>query len=173
MATRRIREFLDGNKVKYVLIGHSKAYTAQEVAQSAHVPGQYLAKVVVVKLDGRLTLAVVPAPCEVDLERLCEAAGAAGAELATEAEFADRFEGCHLGAVPPFGSLFGMDTYADRALARDECVAFNAGTHTDVVVTSFADWCRLAHPKLAPIAFAAGSSPRFEGAERHEGHEGP
>lgn len=155
MATRRIREFLDGNKVKYVVIGHSRAYTAQEVAQSAHVPGKYMAKVVVVKLDGRLALAVVPATCEVDLERLREAAGAVEAELAAEAEFADKFEGCQLGSAPPFGNLFGLDTYADRALAHDECVAFNAGTHTDAIVLTFADWRRLAHPKLAPITFAA------------------
>jgi len=160
MATRRIREFLDGNKVGYQVISHSPAYTAQEVAASAHVPGKDLAKVVVVILDGQTALAVIPATHEVDLERLCVAAGAAGVDIAAEREFAHRFEGCKLGTVPPFGNLFGMDTYADSALAKEEYIAFNAGTHTEVIAMKFADWRRLAHPKLAAISFAPNESRR-------------
>lgn len=158
MATRRIREFLDGNKVSYEVISHSPAFTAQEVAASAHVPGRDLAKVVVISLDGEMALAVVPATHEVDLERLCALAGAAGADVAAERDFAHRFEGCKLGAVPPFGNLFGMDTYADSELAREEYIAFNAGTHTDVIAMKFADWRRLAKPKLATISFALNAS---------------
>src|SRR5688500_16753947 len=110
MATRRTREFLDGNKVKYAVISHSPAYTAQEVAASAHIPGKDLAKTVIVTIDGRLAMAVVPASREVDMVLLRSAADARRAGLAEEAEFADRFEGCQLGAMPPFGNLFGIET---------------------------------------------------------------
>ena len=152
MATRRIREFLDGNKVKYVVICHSPAYTAAEVAASAHIPGRDLAKTVIVDIDGTLAMAVVPASREVDMAVLRAAAGASRVGLAEEADFAHRFEGCKLGAMPPFGNVFGMDTYVDRDLAKEEYIAFNAGTHTDLIAMKFNDYRRVAHPKLARIA---------------------
>lgn len=156
MATRRIREFLDGGDAEYVIISHSPAYTAQEVAESAHIPGRDVAKTVVVEIDGRLALAVVPATRHVDLYRLCAAAGAEEVRLADESDFADRFEGCQLGAVPPFGNLFGMETYVDRSLARERYIAFSAGSHTELIATRFGDYRRLARPKLVQIAAAAG-----------------
>jgi len=152
MATRRTKEFLDGNHAKYVIITHSPAYTAQEVAASTHIPGRRLAKTVVVKIDGKLAIAVVPAHREVDMSALRAAAGAHYAELADKSEFAERFEGCQLGTMPPFGNLFGLDTYVDRALAHEEAIAFNAGSHTDVIVMNFNDFRRLAHPRLADIS---------------------
>ena len=163
MATRRTREFLDGNGVKYVLIHHSPAYTAQEVAASAHIPGRDLAKSVMVTIDGQLAIAVVPASRLVDIDLLRSAADAQHAALADEADFADRFEGCQLGAMPPFGNLFGMETFVEKDLAREEYVAFNAGSHTDVIAMRFADFRRLVHPKLAHICwprFAETCSPR-------------
>jgi len=158
MATRRICEFLDGNKADYQVIRHDPAYTAQEVAAAAHVPGKDMAKVVVVSIDGKTALAVVPATREVDLERIRAAARATGVEIATEREFVHRFEGCQVGAFPPFGNLFGMETYADSALAKEQYIAFNAGTHTEVIAMKFADWRRLAHPKMASISFLPSES---------------
>jgi len=152
MATRRIREFLDGNGAKYVILSHSPAYTSQEVAASAHVPGKAMAKTVIVKLDGRLAMAVVPASREVEISLLRETTGAHFAELADESEFADRFEGCQLGTMPPLGNLFGMSTYMDQSLAKAEYIAFNAGTHTELVLMKFVDYRRIAHPKLGRIA---------------------
>lgn len=157
MATRRIREFLDGNHAKYVLISHSTAYTAQEVAESAHIPGKELAKTVVVRLDGRLALAALPATRDVDMGLLRAATGALYVGLAEEPEFADRFEGCQLGAMPPFGNLFGMETVADQRLADEDLIAFNAGSHTDVIAMRFADWRRLVRPILADISTPAGA----------------
>ncbi|HEY2586865.1 MAG TPA: YbaK/EbsC family protein [Tepidisphaeraceae bacterium] len=154
MATRRIQEFLDGNKVRYVLISHSPAYTASQVAESVHIPGRSLAKVVVVVVEGRLAMAVVPATCEVDMSRLQVVTGSAGVRLADEAEFAHRFEGCQVGAEPPFGNLFGMETYVEGTLANEPCITFNAGTHTDVIVMDFVDFQRLARPILARIDMA-------------------
>ena len=151
MAIRRIKEFLDGNKVKYVVITHSPAYTAQEVAASAHIPGKYLAKTVIVELDGKLAMAVVPADHGVELELLRSAAGAQSAGLADESQFFDRFEGCKLGAMPPLGALFGIETYVDRELARQEYISFNAGTHTDVIAMRFNDFRKLAKPNIAHL----------------------
>ena len=151
MATRRIREFLDGSNARYVMMSHSPAFTASEVAQSLHLSGKRLAKVVVVNIDGRLAMAVVAATHEVDFDLLRAKAGAVDVRLATELEFADRFNGCQLGAAPPFGNLFGMDAFVDRSLAKEKYIAFNAGTHTDVIVMEFNDYRRLAHPKLVEI----------------------
>jgi Ala-tRNA(Pro) deacylase len=152
MATRRIREYLDGNGARYVVIAHSPAYAAQEVAASAHVPGRSMAKVVVAVLDGRLALAVVPATRDVDFEALREATNSANARIADESEFADYFEGCKLGAIPPFGNLFGVETFVALSLARHPQIAFNAGTHTDVIVMNTEDYLRLAQPTLLHIA---------------------
>lgn len=154
MATRRIQEFLDGNEVRYVLISHSPAYTASQVAESVHIPGRSLAKVVIVVIDGHRAMAVVPATREVDMSRLQAVTGSVDVRLADEAEFAHRFEGCQVGAAPPFGNLFGMATYVEASLAREPHIAFNAGTHTDVIVMEFADFCRLAKPILAQIDMA-------------------
>lgn len=154
MAMRRIKEFLDGNKVEYSVISHPPAYTAQEVAASAHIPGRDLAKTVIVQVDGTLAMAVVPASREVDMVLLRKAAGAQRVGLADKSEFATRFEGCKLGTMPPFGNLFGMGTYMDRELAKEEYIAFNAGTHTDVIAMRFNDYRRVAHPKLVHIAAA-------------------
>ncbi len=106
MPLQKLREFLDQNSVKYVSISHSPAYTAQEIAASAHIPGQELAKTVMVKLDGKMAMAVLPASFKVDLDHLGSATGADAVELATEEEFKGLFPGCEPGAMPPFGNLW-------------------------------------------------------------------
>lgn len=162
MATRRIREFLDGNHARYVMIHHSPAYTAQELAHSMHLPGKFLAKTVVVKLDERVALAVVPANKDVDLDQLRHETGARQAQIAEPADFVDRFTDCQLGTVPPFGNLFGVDAYVDRDIAKMDQVAFTAGTHSDAIAMTFADYRRLAHPRLMKIAAEqVGTAPVF------------
>jgi Ala-tRNA(Pro) deacylase len=152
MATRRIIEFLNGNNIKYVMTTHSPAYTAQEVAAAAHVPGRQFAKAVIVRIDGELAMAVVPATCKVDTFALRSALGAEFVEVVDKPVIAERFEGCQLGAMPPLGNLFGMQTYVDREIAKSDDIAFNAGTHSDVVWMRFDDYRRLVHPKLLHIA---------------------
>ena len=162
MATRRTEEFLDGNHARYDVITHSPAYTAQEVAASVHLPGKYMAKTVIVKIDGSLAMAVVPATANVDLSLLGREVGAGDVRLAEEAEFADRFTGCQLGAAPPFGHLFGVETYVDRDMAKRKHIVFNAGTHSDAISMRFADYRRLAHPLVVRIASNSSSSrPQF------------
>ncbi len=152
MPARKLKEFLDEHNVKYVSITHSRAYTAQEVAAAAHIRGKEFAKTVMVKLDGKMAMAVLPATRKVDLEALKQAAGAHKAELATEQEFQYLFPECETGAMPPFGNLYGMETYVDTSLTEDEEIAFNAGSHIELVRMAYRDYERLVQPKVAPIA---------------------
>ncbi|MDP3772923.1 MAG: YbaK/EbsC family protein [Gemmatimonadales bacterium] len=152
MPVQRLKEFLDANGVKYVEISHSPGYTAQELAAAAHVPGKEWAKTVVVKVDGRLAMAVLPASSRVILDLLRQATGAKNVELATEREFADRFPGCELGAMPPFGNLYDMDVFVEERLANDEEIAFNAGTYTEVIKLAYQDYQRLVKPKVLKFA---------------------
>jgi Ala-tRNA(Pro) deacylase len=151
MPVKKLKEFLDNNHVKYVNIIHSRAYTAQEVAQSAHIPGKEMAKAVMVKLDGQLAMVVLPATQQVDFDRLKQGAGAGKVELATEREFQDKFAECEVGAMPPFGNLYGMEVYVARELTKDAEIAFNAGTHTEVIKLAYADFGRLVNPKVVEL----------------------
>jgi Ala-tRNA(Pro) deacylase len=152
MPLRKLREFLDSHNVKYVTMIHSPAYTAQEIAAAAHVPGKELAKTVMVRLDGRLVMAVLPASCRVDFGKLRKAVDAKNAELASEEDFKDTFPGCELGAMPPFGNLYGLDVYVADVLAAQESIAFNAGSHTELVKLAYPDFERLVKPKVAAFA---------------------
>jgi Ala-tRNA(Pro) deacylase len=152
MPVTRLKEFLDQKGVKYVSIRHSTAYTAQEIAASAHVKGRNMAKTVVVKLDGRMALAVLPAKYQVDLGRLKQSGGFREAELAHEEEFSKLFPGCETGAMPPFGNLFDLPLYADETLRKDEEIAFNACSHTELIQIAYKDFERVASPRV--ISFA-------------------
>lgn len=151
MPVEKLREFLRSNDVKYVTIAHSPAFTAQEIAAAAHIPGLELAKTVIVDLDGELAMVVLPAPYRVDLDRLKEAAGAEAARLASEDEFEDLFPNCELGAMPPFGNLWDMKVFADRRLRDDEKIAFNAGSHSELVRLPYEDFERLVEPEVLEL----------------------
>jgi Ala-tRNA(Pro) deacylase len=147
----QVKQFLQANNIKYVTITHSTAYTAQEIAALTHMKGRDLAKTVVVKLDGALALAVVAASSHVDMLRLRELSGAKTAELASEGEFRTRFPGCELGAMPPFGNLYQMPVYVDENLASKHDIAFNAGTHSELMQLAYSDFERLVKPHVAAI----------------------
>jgi len=149
MPIQRLREFLDREGIRYVTIHHSPAYTSQEVAQSAHVPGKELAKTVMVKVDGEMAMAVLPASYSIDFDQLREAIGAREVELAKEGEFARLFPECEIGAMPPFGNLYGgMAVYVAESLAEDEEIAFNACTHKELVRMRYEDFERLVQPQV-------------------------
>jgi Ala-tRNA(Pro) deacylase len=148
MPAKKLKEFLDRNKVKYVAVSHSAAFTAQEIAASAHVPGKELAKTVLVNVDGKMAMAVLPASYRIDVRLLREAAGVSAVELAMEREFKGLFPDCELGAMPPFGNLYGMDVYVAQSLAEDDNIAFNAGSHTELIRMKYADFERLVKPKV-------------------------
>jgi len=153
MTLSKLREFLDSHQVKYLVISHSLAYTAQGVAASAHVSGKRLAKTVIVKMDGLLAMAVIPASFHVDLDRLRVLTGARTVELATEAEFKDTFPDCETGAMPPFGNLYNMPVYADISLAENEEITFTAGTHRELVRMNWADMARLVNPTIHALTY--------------------
>ncbi|MCL4812646.1 MAG: YbaK/EbsC family protein [Vicinamibacteraceae bacterium] len=151
MSATRLREYLDEHGITYEEIHHRPAYTAQEVAASTHVPGKDMAKTVVVKVDGRLALAVLPAAERVDVVRLKDIAHASNVTIALEQDFRAAFPECELGAMPPFGNLYGVPVYVDTHLAEDDRIAFNAGTHTDVMRVAYKDFEKLVHPTVAPL----------------------
>jgi Ala-tRNA(Pro) deacylase len=151
-----LREFLDRNSIRYTVISHSVAYTAQGIAALTHTPGKELAKTVMVMVDGRLAMTVVPASLRVDLYRLKKYLGAESVELASESEFRDRFADCETGSMPPFGNLYGMDVFVDQTLAenlaKDREIAFNAGSHRELVRMRFTDFRDLVKPAIIPLA---------------------
>lgn len=147
-----VEAYLRENKVPFEVQHHAVAYTAQEVAAAEHVPGRMLAKVVILLGDGKLSMFVLPAPARVDLEKAAAVLGAKEARLAHEDEFADRFPGCEVGAMPPFGSLYDVPLYVDKSLAEDETIVFEAGTHTDTMSMKYADFERVTKPTVAEFA---------------------
>jgi len=151
MPMRNLARFLDENKIRYVRISHSPAYTAQEIAASAHIPGREVAKTVIVKMDGKMHMIVTCASCQVDLEQFKRAVSAHDVELASEDEFRGLFPECELGAMPPFGNLFGMQVFVTEELAEDEEIAFNAGSHTELVRMSYGDFARLVEPTILDV----------------------
>jgi Ala-tRNA(Pro) deacylase len=152
MPVKKLKDFLDRENIKYVSIFHSVAYTAQEIAASVHVKGKEMAKSVVVKLDGKMAIAVLPASHQLDFERLKRASGAQDAILATEKEFKDLFPDCAIGAMPPFGNLYGMNVFVAQALTQDEEIAFNAGSHYELMRLAYKDFEKLVSPKIADFS---------------------
>jgi Ala-tRNA(Pro) deacylase len=155
MPVTKLKEFLDAKRVKYSVLTHSTAYTAQEIASLAHIRGQELAKTVIVKVDGRMAMAVLPASRQVDLSLLRGCARARTASLAAEEEFRDLFPGCETGAMPPFGNLYDLPVFVDESLSKDREIAFNAGTHKELIRLSYEDFARLVQPKVVALAAKA------------------
>ncbi|MFN3533624.1 MAG: aminoacyl-tRNA deacylase [Candidatus Brocadia sp.] len=148
MPVKRLKEFLDSHNIKYVTISHSRAFTAQETATSAHIPGKELAKTVMVKIDGKMAMAVLPASDKVDFDLLRKATRSDKVEIANEKEFKGLFPECEVGAMPPFGNLYGMDVFVARSLTEDEEIAFNAGSHRELVRMAYRDFEKLVKPKV-------------------------
>lgn len=147
MSEPRLQEYLHRNHVAFQTIPHARTITAQETAASAHIHGHELAKTVMVKLDDRLAMVVLPASQRLHFGRLRKATGATTAGLAEESEFRELFSDCEAGAMPPFGNLYGVDVYVEDSLAEDRTIAFNAGTHTELLRMSFAEFERLVNPR--------------------------
>lgn len=152
MPVNRLKAFLDENHVKFVTISHSQAFTAQEIAAAAHVPGKEMAKTVMVKLDGKLAMAVLRGPDHVSTTRLKDVTGAKEVDLASEEEFADLFPNCEVGAMPPFGNLWDLPVFVDQRLREDEEIVFNAGSHTELLKLPYADFERLVQPAVVELS---------------------
>jgi Ala-tRNA(Pro) deacylase len=151
MPTSELKAFLDEKKIRYATTRHAPTYTAQGTAAVTHTPGKELAKTVMIRVDGELAMAVVPASHRVDPGKVKKAAKAKKVELALEADFKEQFPDCELGAMPPFGNLYGMKVYVSEVLSADEEISFNACSHTELMRMSFADYKRVVKPKIVPM----------------------
>ena len=152
MHAEKLKNFLDENRIEYIVISHSSAYTAQAVAATAHISGREMAKTVIIRVDGKTAMAVLPASCKVDFALLKKSIGAKIIELATESEFEDLFPDCELGAMPPFGNLYDMDVYVAEKLAQDNEIFFNACSHRELIKLAYGDFERLVKPKIVKFA---------------------
>lgn len=148
MPVKKLKEFLDSQKVKYVAMTHSPAFTSQEIAAAAHISGRELAKTVIVKADGHLAMVVIPANGQVNFGKLIETAGMSTVDLASESEFKDKFAGCEVGAMPPFGNLYDMPVYVSSQLSKLDHILFNAGSHSELMQMAYPDFERLVKPKV-------------------------
>jgi Ala-tRNA(Pro) deacylase len=147
----KLKELLDGGRVSYEIYNHPLAYTAQEIAAQQHFSGKEMAKVVMLKVDGRLLMGVIPGSQKINLNTVKTSLDAKAVRLATEAEFISRFPECEIGAMPPFGNLFGVPVVVDPALAEDKNIYFNAGNHVQTVRLKYSDFAELVKPQIARL----------------------
>ncbi len=161
MPAKQLKDFLDSHNIKYINITHSTAYTAQEIASLAHIRGDEFAKTVIVTIDGKMVMAVLPASYQVDLALLKTAAKGTNIALSSERDFRDRFPECEVGAMPPFGQLYGMLVFVDKSLTTETEIAFNAGTHHELIRLSYDDFARLVQPTVAPFSTKAEAALRL------------
>ncbi len=150
--SERLRSFLDSRRAEYTLTDHPQAYTAREVAAVEHLPTREVAKTVVVFGDGEYHMVVIPANKLVDFQEVRVALGLSHVRLATEEELGKLFPDCELGAMPPFGSLYGFKLYLDSSIAGEDTITFNGGTHREVVHMHMADFRKLAEPAIVSLA---------------------
>jgi Ala-tRNA(Pro) deacylase len=147
----RLEAFLQDHGVGYEKHVHPRTYTAQGLAHAEHVSGYMVAKPVIVKGASGFAMCVLPAPKQLDLQRVTEALSEE-VRLASESEMSALFPDCELGAEPPVGAMFDMKTVMDSRLKQDEALVMQAGTHTEAIRMRRADWERLCNPVVAPIA---------------------
>jgi Ala-tRNA(Pro) deacylase len=147
----KLREVLDQAKISYEVYNHPLAFTAQEIAATQHMSGREMAKVVILKVDGSFVMAVVPAGRLVNLRKVRLGLGVQNVSLATEDDFAALFPECEIGAMPPFGNLFGLPVYVDSSLEEDETIFFNAGNHVQTVRMKYRDFKELVRPLVIPL----------------------
>src|SRR5436305_13746618 len=148
---KRLIDCLDENKISYEIIRHPEAVTAQRIAEAEHVKGRHHAKVVMLKSGGQHLMAVLPAEHLIDLEKLAKIVGQ-DVSFESEQEFQSLFPDCAVGAMPPFGNLYGVPTYVDKSLAEEDYIAFEAGTHTETIKVSYRDYEKIVKPQVKDLA---------------------
>jgi Ala-tRNA(Pro) deacylase len=148
MPVKKLADYLKNHHIRYVSISHSPAFTAQEVAETAHISGKQLAKIVIVKAGEKLAMVVLPATDHVNFSVLKAAAGGVSVDLASESEFKNKFPGCEVGAMPPFGNLYDMPVYVSSRFRANDNIIFNAGSHSELMQVAYQDFERLVKPKI-------------------------
>ena len=148
---KQLIECLDQNKVQYEILRHTEAVTAQRIAQAEHVKGRHQAKVVMLKSGDQHLMVVLPADHHIDLDKIEKAIGKP-VSLGKEDDFKSLFSDTAIGAMPPFGNLYGLPTYVDKHLAEQDYIVFEAGTHTDAIKISYSDYEKIVKPKVGDLA---------------------
>jgi len=149
--SRQLIDCLNENNVQYEILPHAEAMTAQRIAQAEHVKGRHQAKVVIVKAGDQHLMLVLPADHYVDLEKIERVVGKP-VSFDHENEFKSLFPDCVIGAMPPFGNLYGLPTYVDKSLSEQDYIVFEAGTHTDAIIMNYRDYENIVKPKVADLA---------------------
>jgi Ala-tRNA(Pro) deacylase len=147
----KLRDFLNAKQAEFTLTVHPNAFTAREVAAVEHLPAREVAKTIVVTSDNQFVMFVVPANQLIDFHEVRNTLGLTHARMATEDELGRLFPECELGAMPPFGGLYGLPVYLDSTLTGEDRIAFNAGTHREVIHMRTAEYRRLAQPTIASL----------------------
>jgi Ala-tRNA(Pro) deacylase len=148
---KKLQDYLEKNKVSYEVGYHQTAYTAQEIAAVQHVPGKEMAKVVMVKVDGRMVMLVLPASYRVETKKLKEALNCKKVGIVKEEAFQDLFPDCEIGAMPPFGNLYNLEVWVDKVLTENESIVFQAGSHVETLRIKYEDYARLVNPKVGDL----------------------
>lgn len=148
---KRLTDCLDENKISYEILRHPEAVTAQRIAEAEHVKGRHHAKVVMLKSGGQHLMAVLPAEHLIDLEKLATFVGK-DVSFESEQEFKSLFPDCAVGAMPPFGNLYGVPTNVDKSLAGEDYIVFEAGTHTEAIKLSYHDYEKIVKPQVEALA---------------------
>jgi Ala-tRNA(Pro) deacylase len=150
--SKRLKDYLEKNRVRCEKGYHQEVYTAQEIAAAQHVPGKEMAKVVMVKADGKMVMLVLPASFQVDMKKLKAALQCKKVGMAKEKEFEELFPDCEIGAMPPFGNLYNLEVWVDRVLTEDPSIVFQAGSHVETLKIKYSDYARLVSPKVGDFS---------------------
>lgn len=153
MIPNKLTYFLDSNRVRYITMNHSPAFTSQEIAELTHTPGKSIAKSVLVFVDGNMAMAVLPGSYKINFTKLKEALGAREVRLAHEQEFKDKFPDCEIGAMPPFGNLYNIPVYVSKSLSEDYEITFNACSHRQIIKMSYRDFSKLVEPIILEFSY--------------------
>lgn len=148
---KKVKDFLENERVGYQLLQHDRLFTAAEIAGAKHIPGQQMIKIVIVNIDNQFVMCLLAATHHLDLEKFKKAVGAKEIRLANESEMLTLFPDCEVGSEPPFGALYDLKVFADPVLKKDDEVAFNAGTHTDLIKMRYEEFLRLVNPKFVDM----------------------
>jgi Ala-tRNA(Pro) deacylase len=145
---KKLKDYLEKNQVPYEVGYHERVYTSQEIAATMHIPGKELAKVVMVKADGKMVMLVLPASYRVDAKKLKKVLQCKRFGIAKEKDFEELFPDCEVGAMPPFGNLYNLEVWIDQVLAEDEFIVFQAGSHVETLKIKYSDYARLVTPRV-------------------------
>jgi Ala-tRNA(Pro) deacylase len=148
----KFKAFMQENSLPYEVITHPQAFTAQQVAHAIHESGKVLAKTVILEVDDKNVMCVVPAHHKVKISWVKDLLSAKHIRLTEESKMETLFPDCEIGAMPPIGPLYGMQVIISTELSTQPEIIFNAGTHRHCVKMHYADFEKAVNPMVAEIS---------------------